>query len=141
MLKTNMCNTFNIHLTNYHSACLESSCSSSKDGGLGIKRAKQLAPSAFLASAAASSTVVNQILPPQFSDTDLPSFQEALAIWTNNCNQSPPKGIISYHQKSRDIPTILAIKEDLLNSSMNETSKSRHLAAFAEGIVFWSSDG
>ena len=75
----------------------------------------QLAPSAFLASAAASSTLVHQIPPPPFSDTDLPSFQEALALWTDSCNQSPPEGITSYHQKSWDIPTILAIKEDLMN--------------------------
>ena len=63
--------------------------------------------------------------------------QEALALWTNSCNQSPPEGIISYHQKSWDIPTILAIKEDLLNSAMNETSKSRLLAAFSEESGIW----
>ena len=88
--------------------------------------------SAFLASAASS--LLDHVLPPQFSDTNLPSFQEALALWTNSCNQSSPEGITSYHQKSWDIPTILAIKEDLLISTADETSKSllligiRHLA-------------
>ena len=57
-----------------------------RHGGLGIRSAVKLAPSAFLASAAASSAMIHQILPPQFSDTDLPSFQEALALWTNSCN-------------------------------------------------------
>ena len=96
----------------------------------------QLAPSAYLASAAASSTLVHQILPPQFSDTDFPSFQEALAFWSNSCNQSP-QGITSYHQKSWDIPTILAMKENLLNSATNESSKSRLLAAFSEESGIW----
>ena len=92
VFKTIMCNTFNIHLSNYHSLPV-------RPGGLEIQSAKQLAPSAFLSYAAASSTLVHQILPPQFSATDLPSFQEALAVWTNSCNQSPPDGNISYHQK------------------------------------------
>ena len=92
----------------------------------------QLAPSAYLTSAAASSALVHQILIPQFSDTDLPSFQEALALWFNSCNQSPPEGITSYHQKSWDIPTILAMKENLLNSATNESSKGCLRAAFSE---------
>ena len=102
-----------------------------RHGGLGIRSAVQLAPSAFLGSAAASSSPVHQVLPPQFSDTDLPSFQEALTLWTNSCNQSPPEGIAFYHQKSWDIPTIQAIN-DLLNPAADEPSKSRLLAAFAE---------
>ena len=52
-------------------------------------------------------------------------------------NQSPPEGITSYHQKSWDIPTILAIKENLLNSATNESSKSRLLAAFSEESGIW----
>ena len=90
-----------------------------------------------MTSAAASFTLVHQNLPPQFSDTDLPCFQEALVLWTNSCNQSPPEGITSYHQKSWDIPTILAIKENLLNSATNESSKSRLLAAFSEESGIW----
>ena len=136
VLKTTMCNTFNIHLSNDHSAWTQAVLPV-RHGGLGIRSAVRLAPSAYLASAAASSTLVHQILPPQFSDTDLPCFQEALALWTNSCNQSPPEGITSYHQKSWDIPTILAIKENLLNSATNESSKSRLLAAFSEESGIW----
>ena len=136
VLKTIMCNTFNIHLSNDHSAWTQAVLPV-RHGGLGIRSAVRLAPSAYLASAAASSTLVHQILPPQFSDTDLPCFQETLALWTNSCNQSPPEGITSYHQKSWDIPTILAIKENLLNSATNESSKSRLLAAFSEESGIW----
>ena len=80
VLKTIMCNTFNIHLSNDHSAWTQAVLPV-RHGGLGIRSAVRLAPSAYLASAAASSTLVHQILPPQFSDTDLPCFQEALALW------------------------------------------------------------
>ena len=125
--------TINIHLSNDHSAWTQAVLPV-RHGGLGIRSAMRLAPSAYLASAAASSTLVHQILPPQFSDTDLPCFQEALALWTNSCKQSPPEGITSYHQKSWDIPTILAI---ILNSATNESSKSRLLAAFSEESGIW----
>ena len=80
VLKTIMCNTFNIHLSTDHSAWTQAVLPV-RHGGLGIRSAVRLAPSADLASAAASSTLVHQILPPQFSDTDLPCFQEALALW------------------------------------------------------------
>ncbi|KAL5500326.1 hypothetical protein EMCRGX_G011871 [Ephydatia muelleri] len=124
------------HLSNDHSAWTQAVLLV-RHGGLGIRSAVRLAPSAYLASAAASSTLVHQILLPQFSDTDLLCFQEALALWTNSSNQSPPEGITSYHQKSWDIPTILAIKENLLNSATNESSKSRLLAAFSEESGIW----
>ena len=136
VLKTIMCNTFNIYLSSDHSVWTQAVLPI-RHGGLGIRSVVQLAPSAYLASAAASSTLVDQILPPQFSDTDLPSFQEALALWSNRCNQSPPEGITSYHQKSWDIPTIPAMKENLLNSATNESSKSRLLAAFSEESGIW----
>ena len=128
VLKTIMCNTFNIHLSNDHSAWTQAVLPV-RHGGLGIRSVVQLAPSAYLASAAASSTLVFQILPPQF--TDLPSFQKALTLWSNSCNQSPPEGITSYYQKSWDIPTILAMKENLLNSATNDSCffrRMRHLA-------------
>ena len=41
-------------------------------GGLGIRSTVQLAPSAFLASAAASSDLVHQILPPCLQSAPLP---------------------------------------------------------------------
>ena len=130
VLKTIMCNTFNIHLSNDHSACNQAFLPV-RHGGLGISSAVQLAPSAFLASVAASSTLLPPPPPPPPpASSVISSFQDALALWTNSCNQSPPEGITSYHQNSWDIPTILAIKEDLLNSATNQTSKSRLLAAF-----------
>ena len=50
-------------------------------GGLGIRSAVQLAPSAFLASAAGSSDLVHQILPSHFQDSPIPNYDDALIIW------------------------------------------------------------
>ena len=52
-----------------------------KYGGLGIRSAVQLAPSAFLASAAASSNLVHQILPDRLRGASYTSREEALAAW------------------------------------------------------------
>ena len=45
--------------------------------------------------------------------------------------------LLMLHNNIIDIPTMLAIKEDLLNSVMTETSKSHLLAAFAEESGIW----
>ena len=48
-----------------------------KLGGLGIWSAVQLAPSAFLASAAASSDLVHRIVPPTLQSSPILSVEEA----------------------------------------------------------------
>ena len=53
-----------------------------KAGGLGIRSAVQLAPSAFLSSAAASTDLVRHILPPRFGPQDLLHVDSALASWS-----------------------------------------------------------
>ena len=49
--------------------------------GLGIRSAVQLAPSAFLASAAAPSVLVHQILPDHLHSNPYKTRDEALAAW------------------------------------------------------------
>ena len=53
-----------------------------KADGLGIRSAVQLAPSAFLSSAAASADLVRHILPPRFGPQDLLHINSALASWS-----------------------------------------------------------
>ena len=52
-------------------------------GGLGIRSAVQLAPSAFLASAAGSSDLIHQILPPQMRSLPYPAVSDALDSWSH----------------------------------------------------------
>ena len=62
-------------------------------GGLGIRSAVQLAPSAFLASAAAASDLVNHIVPIHLQGSPLPNVDDASFLWSSGHNQVPPKGV------------------------------------------------
>ena len=53
-----------------------------RSGDLGIRSAVQLAPSAFLASAAGSSDLIHQILPPWLHDMPYSGSNDALNIWS-----------------------------------------------------------
>ena len=53
-----------------------------KLGGLGIRSAMQLAPSAYLASAAASSVLVSLIVPVRLQGFALPFVDTALSVWS-----------------------------------------------------------
>ena len=59
-------------------------------GGLGIRSASQLAPSAFLASAAGSSELTHRILPPGLQGAPCPSHEVALALWSSGHEEPPP---------------------------------------------------
>ena len=69
-----------------------------KMGGLGIRSAVQLAPSAFLASAAATSDLVHLIVPPYLQSLSIPNVDEAKDLWSLGHGQSPPE-VISQHQQ------------------------------------------
>ena len=59
-------------------------------GGLGIRSAVQLAPLAFLASAAGSSGLVSQIIPTHLQQAPLVARADALSRWSLGHNSSPP---------------------------------------------------
>ena len=51
-------------------------------GGIGIRRAVQLAPSAYLASAAGCSELIRQVLPSHLLDATDPNIETALSVWS-----------------------------------------------------------
>ena len=67
-----------------------------KQGGLGIRSAVQLAPSAFLASAAGSSGLVSQIVPAHRQDSFLVARSEALSLWTLGHDSPPPPDPVAH---------------------------------------------
>jgi len=71
-----------------------------KMGGLGIQSAVQLAPSAFLASAAASSDLVYHIVPPQLQGSPMPHVEDAQRLWAKGHDRAPPQCVSQYHQKA-----------------------------------------
>ena len=105
-LRATVCSSFNIQLAENDHSWTQSTLPVRR-GGLGIRSAVQLAPSAFLASAAASSGLAHLILPanlpanmqpPQLSYVD-----EVLAAWSQGCQEQPPTDAAAHHQKTWDL--------------------------------------
>ena len=72
-----------------------------KLGGLGVRSAVQLTPSAFLASAAASSDLVRHIVPPTLLSSPILFVEEAERQWSVGDSVSPgsvPAESVGHHQ-------------------------------------------
>ena len=110
-------------------------------GELGIRSAVQLAPSAFLVSAAASSGLAHLILPanlpanmqpPQLSYVD-----EALAAWSQGCQEQPPTDAAAHHQKTWDTIRVSSIADTLFTDSSDPMLRARFLAASCKESGAW----
>ena len=99
-----------------------------KAGGIGIRRATQLAPSAFLASAVGCSSIVRQILPLPFIECADACTKAALVVWGEDHSHPPPPPSPSCRQKAWDAPKIKATVDHLLESAVNDLTKVRLLA-------------
>ena len=86
-----MCAVVNIHLGVDDLAWLQATLPV-KLGGLGIRSAVMVAPSAFLASSHASSDLVSTILPPRFNSLPSPLLEEALSMWSQGHDCQAPAG-------------------------------------------------
>ena len=69
-------------------------------GGLGIRSAVQLAPSAFLASASASSALVHHIIPPALQGSPISNRKDAMDHWSEGHSEAPPDGLAQHRQKN-----------------------------------------
>ena len=71
-------------------------------GGLGVRSAAHVAPSAYLSSTAASADLVSALL-PESNHSDLFPFSEAaLARWSEGHSDAPPTGAGAKIQKNWD---------------------------------------
>ena len=86
-------------------------------GGIGIRKAVELAPSAFLASAVGCSDLIQLILPPHLQDVPYPARETALTLWQRGHDEPPPSGLASRCQKAWDAPRIQATYDTLLDVS------------------------
>ena len=73
---------------------------------IGVRRATQLAPSAFLASTAGSSALISHILPDRFGGSVYPHVEQALFVWSESHDQSPPPPPVDKRQKAWDVPVV-----------------------------------
>ena len=100
-------------------------------GRLGVKSACMLAPSAFLASAAAMLSLQNTILPESLHDTEDSTVPFALASWKTLTHNDEPIGGIQYIQLACETPVARSAYEDLQTNCDMPADRVRLKAAEA----------
>ena len=91
-----------------------------KDGGLGFRSAVHVAPSAYLASAESSSDLAHCILPPHFGSCPLLHYDEAITMWSQSHDQTPPVGSEVYKQKCWYAPRVSSLAKSLLDAQQKQ---------------------
>ena len=109
------------------------------NGGLGIRSAVHLAPSAFLASADAASTVVRQLLSDSIDSSVYPDRDAALFIWKESvtAETEPPLPPSSHRQKSWDLPRVVARWDSLYRNANTPSTTARLLATSMKESGAW----
>ena len=108
-----------------------------KQDVLGIRSAVQLAPSAFLASAAGSSGLVSQLVPTQLQDVPLVARPEALSQWALGHDSPPPPDPVAHRQKMWDHPRVCTTAQAFTDETQDERSRARLLAACKSESGAW----
>ena len=106
-------------------------------GGLGIKSAVQLAPSAFLASAAATRDLVQEILPLCLQSLPTPNIVDALSSWSSGHGNPPPSGTAACVQKTWDAYKISSSMDSLLQNAPHDLARAWLLAVSAKESGSW----
>ena len=97
--------------------------------GLGIRSAVQLAPSAFLASAAASSALVHHIIPPALQGSPISNWEDAMDHWSEGHSEAPPEGLAQHRQKNWDTIKTTVSANLLLETAPDPRTRARLLAS------------
>ena len=105
--------------------------------GVGVRRAVQLAPSAYLVSAAGCSELMRENLPSHLQNTTDPSSEVALACWCQGHSESPPSAPDSFHQKAWDLVQIETTFDSLLETAPNQQARARLLAVSTSESGAW----
>ena len=106
-------------------------------GGLGIRSAVEVAPSAFLSSVHSSSELVKAILPPSFSCLPSPLTVEAQTCWSVGHDHQPPEGATASKQKSWDGVRAASVAERLLECAENDEERARLLSVSTKESGAW----
>ena len=103
-------------------------------GGLGIRSAVMLAPSAYLASAAGSASISQAILPMDLDPTIPTIRSHALNFWGTlaGTSSSPPTGLPATTQKAWDLPVIEECFATILNHQCSDPRDLARLRACSQ---------
>ena len=118
VLRHLLSNIVNIPLSN-ESAWLQASLPV-RAGGIGIRRTVQLAPSAYLASAAGCSELIQQILPPRLRTAVDPLVEVACNLWQQAHQHPPPALPSSRSQRAWDSIIVEVTKNTLLDAAHDQ---------------------
>ena len=91
----------------------------------------------FLASAAASSGLAHLILPANMQPPHLSYVDEALAAWSQGCQEQPPTDVAAHHQKTWDSLRVSSIADTLFTDSSDPMHRARFLAASCKESGAW----
>ena len=108
-----------------------------KAGGIGVRRVSQLAPSAYLASAAGCSDLTQLIQPPLFQDLPVPYWAEAVECWKRGVSADPPCPSRQSCQRAWDSLLVTTSYETLLESTISSIEKARLLAVVHPDSGAW----
>jgi len=107
-------------------------------GGLGIRKASDIALPAYLASAVGSSSLMLQILPSHLRSTNDPTRDLALAAWSLASDFSPaPPETVAFKQKSWDRIIVTKTQDHLLANATDDYDKARLRATFSKNSGDW----
>ena len=107
-----------------------------RHGGLGVRSVVAVSPSAFLASSAAASALLERLLPATCRSLPDPGWVEALSTWHRLGASSPPQGADAYRQRSWDDPVCKATFNRLFQLA-DRPSQARLLAVSAPDSGSW----
>ena len=108
-----------------------------KLGGLGVRRAVQLAPSGYLASTAATAELVSTILPSTHHSLPVPASVLALKKWSEGHNCVPPTGTEAMKERNWDSISAEATASSLLEGASDDVERARLLAAMDKDAGAW----
>ena len=108
-------------------------------GGIGIRSTVQLAPSAFLASAAGCAELVQVLLPSKLQSLSDPCIKTAIESWSEGHEHPPPLPPTSHQQKAWDTPRVEATYRFLLDSATDSQTRARLLAVKCRETGAWLS--
>lgn len=108
-------------------------------GGLGIRSAVMLAPSAYLASAAGAANLIQNLLPTRLHSSINQSAEVALTAWKQRVDPTvlPPVAPHSSRQKIWDISCCRQSASTLLSSASDADKRSRLLASVEDTSGLW----
>ena len=134
-LRTLLSEILNVNLAN-ESAWTQASLPV-KAGGLGISKATQLAPSAYLASAAGCSELIQLILPSKLRGLTDPYLATGVEVWRQGSSADRPYPSQLTQQHAWDSVLVETDYESLLENAATSLEKARLLAVAHHDSGAW----